>query len=345
MTNKELAGQLNISPTALSFILNQKPGVSSATRNRVLKQLEELGLSHLVNSAPSSSSKTCTSPLKILAFVVYKRHGKILDRHPYFLLLMESLEQRAQNFGYSLIIKTLDKSKTMENQLQALSQCNALGYLFFGTEMADDDISCLNSLDRPFLIMDNHFAFHALNTVSIDNQLGTYQAIEYLYQMGHRKIGYLWSETRISSFDERRQGYVTAMKHFGIEPQMKYSHMLPYTEELSYQSFKEILRRKPELPTAFVSDDDTIASGAMKALNEWNIHVPEDISIIGFNDRPLCKETTPKMTSVNVPRNSFGAESVDALIRIIENTNPTHRPLKIHIGTQLAIRDSVARLS
>lgn len=343
MTNKELAEQLNISPTALSFILNHKPGVSSATRNRVLKQLEELGLSHLVNTAPSSP-KASASSLKILAFVVYKRHGKILDRHPYFLLLMESLEQRAQNFGYSLIIKTLDKSKDMEDQLHALRQCKAMGYLFFGTEMLDDDISCLKTLDRPFLIMDNNFSFHALNTVSIDNQLGTYQAIEYLYNMGHRKIGYLWSEARISSFDERRQGYIAAMKHFGIEPQMKYSHMLPYTEELSYQSFKEILKQKPELPTAFVSDDDTIASGAMKALNEWNIQVPEDISIVGFNDRPLCKETTPKMTSVNVPRNSFGAEAIDAMIRIIDNANPTHRPLKIRIGTQLAIRDSVARL-
>lgn len=342
MTNKELAGQLNISPTALSFILNHKPGVSAATRNRVLKQLEELGLSHLVSSIPSAA-KTPASSLKILAFVVYKRHGQILDRHPYFLLLMESLEQQAQNFGYNLIIKTLDKSKDMDIQLQALCQCKAMGYLFFGTEMLDDDISCLNQLDRPFLIMDNNFSFHALNTVSIDNQLGTYQAIEYLYNMGHRKIGYLWSETRISSFEERRQGYISAMKHFGIELPMKYSHMLPYTEELSYQSFKEILNQKPELPTAFVSDDDTIASGVMKALTERNIHVPEDISIIGFNDRPLCKETTPKMTSVNVPRNSFGAEAVDALIRIIENTNPTHRPLKIRIGTQLAIRDSVTR--
>lgn len=181
MTNKELAKQLDISPTALSFILNNKPGVSVKTRNRVLNQLHELGLSNLINTSGSSDNSPGTN--RLLTFLVYKRHGKILNQHPFFLLLMESMEVQAQKYGYNLLFKTIDKSKNTNEQIDSLNACNTLGFIIFGTEMMQDDIPYLSSLNQPYVVIDNNFSFYELNTISIDNQLGTYQAIEYLYTM------------------------------------------------------------------------------------------------------------------------------------------------------------------
>lgn len=114
-----------------------------------------------------------------------------------------------------------------------------------------------------------------------------------------------------------------------------------------YQTFRGILKERPALPSAFVCDDDTIASGVMRALAEAGYHVPEDISVIGFNDRPSSEMTSPPLTSVNVPRTSFGAEGIDALVRLIQKREQgitEVRPLKLRIGTQLVCRESVRNL-
>ncbi len=147
--------------------------------------------------------------------------------------------------------------------------------------------------------------------------MGTYQAVEYLCQMGHSKIGYLQSSTTIQSFAERESGYRTALNLPGLELDPKYIYQLPYTEEGSYQEFRLLLGKKIELPTALVTDDDTIASGIMKALSDKGYKIPEDITIVGFNDRPSCEISTPKLTSIHFSRYSFGLESVDFLIKII----------------------------
>ena len=104
------------------------------------------------------------------------------------------------------------------------------------------------------------------------------------------------------------------------------------------------LKECPEPPEGFVCDDDTIAVGAMRALREAGYRVPEDVSVIGFNDRPACEITMPPLSSVNVSKRVFSAEAVDELIRLIENGKqdlPEIRSRKIRIGTRLVKRGSV----
>lgn len=342
MTNRELAQKLNISPAALSLILNHKPGISDSKRSLVLQTLEEMGYAHLikpVSVAPAVSDNLC--------FVIYKRHGEILDQHPFFLLMIESIENHAREYGYHILVTTIDNKNPVEPQLSRLKEMNAKGLIIFATEMLEDDIFYFENLQIPFVAIDNDFTHLNINTVSINNQMGTYQAIEYLHGMGHRKIGYLQSSTVIQSFLEREYGYRNALNQLGLELYSKYIFKLPYTEEASYQNFRLLLDEKVELPTAFVTDDDTIASGVIRALTEKGFLIPDDISIVGFNDRPSCEISSPKLTSVNVPRHSFGVESVDFLIKLIERKEQSKagvRCIKIRIGTQLVLRESVKEI-
>lgn len=337
MTNKELAQKLNISPAALSLILNNKAGVSEATRLRVIQEIKDLGYSHLLkidSQSPNTSKNIC--------FVVYKRHGKILDQHPFFLLIIKSIEKQAKKYGYNILFTIIDNKNSLEDEIDNLNEMNPEGIIIFATEMLEDDINYFKNLTAPFVFMDNDFSHLDINTISINNQMGTFNAVEHLVSMGHTKIGYLQSNTSINSFTQREQGYKSALSHFGIDLDPKYIFKINYSEEGSYQDFKQLLTQNIELPTAFISDDDTIASGAMKALLEKGISIPNDISIIGFNDRPVCTLTSPQLTSISVSKSVFGSEAVNLLVKLIENyKNGTYRSLKVYVGTNLVERESV----
>lgn len=342
MTNRELAKKLGISPAALSLIINHKPGVSDATRTAVLAQLKEMGLGHLVKKMPAP-------PGRNICFIIYKRHGEILDLHPFFLLLMENIENHARTYGYSILLCTIDKRRPMEPQIGHINELDCQGALIFATEMQDEDMETFRGLRIPLVALDNDFSRLACNTVSINNQMGTFQAIEYLAKNGHSRIGYLKGSMRISSFLERQRGYEDALAYFQAAFRPEDILEVHYTEEGSFLDIRRHLEQNPSrsLPTAFVCDDDTIAVGAIRAFTEKGLRVPEDISVVGFNDRPACQVTVPPLTSVNVSKHALAAEAVDELMRLIEGkdgaeTGPRSR--KIRIGTKLMVRESAAPL-
>lgn len=343
MNNRDLAKYFGISPSAFSLIINNKPGVSDATRARVIAELQSMGYSNLIKtSAPAETVRN-------LLFVVFKRDGAILDMHPFFMLLIENIENRARRYGYNIMFSTFDLRSNINEQIERVNSLNTSGAIIFATEMLNSDISYFSSYKKPFLLFDNDFHHMAVNTVTINNEMGTWQAIEHLVKMGHKKIGYLACKSRISSFKERESGYRSALEEFGMSLQEESIYHLDFTEEGSYRDFAAILKDQPSLPTAFVSDDDTIALGAMRALKEYGYSIPDDVSIIGYDDRPSCEIASTPLTTINVSKNSFAADAVDVIAGIIENQkNPesaAYRTLKVRVETFLVVRDSVKDLN
>lgn len=351
MTNRELAQKLGISPAALSMIINCKPGISDAKRQQVLQQLEEWGYSHLVKKTAASfaakvpDERERTSSMRAICFLIYKRDGSILEQHPYFMLMMDSISAQAQACGYQLLLKTWEhrKGQDISELLFSLEEMDIRGVLLFATEMLDEDIQPFEKLRIPYIVMDNSFPFRPLRTIAIDNLLGTFQAIEYLVHMRHQKIGYLQSSSPINSFAEREQGYRAALAHFDLPLEDRFVFRLPFTEEGSCRAFGALLGKKIELPTAFVADDDTIASGVLRALTIHGIRVPEDVSLVGFNDRPTCQLTVPPLTSIQVPRQAFGEKAVKELVKCIEAPDQNGAVTKMRICTSLKKRNSVQK--
>jgi LacI family transcriptional regulator len=257
---------------------------------------------------------------------------------------MESIENSSRQLGYGNTFFTLDKRNSLPEQINHLNSMNAEGAVIFATEMEKDDIPSLSSLKLPYVLLDNDFKTTAIDSVAIDNNLGTYQAIEHLFKKGHKKIGYLQSKVLINSFRERQSGYTEALKSFGLILEPRFHFHVDFSEEGSYHDFKEILNRNIDLPTAFVTDDDTIAAGTIKALCEKGLKVPGDISIIGFDDRPLCEKTSPRLSTIRVPRLSFGGHAINLIVKRIQNDpyliNKNYA-IKMRIGTYLVERESV----
>lgn len=337
MTNRDIAKKIGVSPATLSLIINNKPGISQSTREYVLDKLYEYGFSHIIKHQIASIKD------KNLCFIIYRRHGKIVDSSPFFMLLTQGIESYAKEKGYNVFITFFDKQMPMEEQIERLRNMNCVGSVLFATEMLDDDIYILSHLPFPVVLLDNSFPLLNYDSIAINNEMGTYQAIEHLYSKGYRIIGYLKSKTYTNNFGEREQGYQNALKHFSLELNKEYIIELGYSLENSYYDFSRYLNHHPVLPEAFVCDDDTIANGAVRALIEHGYKIPHDIAIVGFNDRPLCEQMFPKLDSIRVLKEAFGGFAIACLINKIESN--ANYNLKLRIGTQYISRNTVMTVS
>lgn len=338
MTNREIAKSLGVSPATLSLIINNKPGVSEAKRNEILSALKQMGYGSLIKKEDVHADQDIPQNI---CFAVYKKNGSILDSSPFFMLILESIEKHAERFQYNVQYSFLNDAKPLEQQLERLESSSARGIIVFATEMPDKNVAAFSKLSVPCVFLDNSFPSLEADCITINNRLGTAQAISYLVRKGHTKIGYLRSESRINSFCERETGYQKALQELGLTLEDRYIYTLPFSETACYRKMKELIAAGTELPTAFVSDDDILSSGVLTALTEAGYRVSDDFSIVGFNDRPMCELTTPPMTTIRVPRSSLGAAAVDLLHnRIAAGSSHFDESgsFKLQIGTKLVIR-------
>lgn len=334
MTNKEIAKQLGVSETTLSFILNNKPGIADKTRARVIAEITALGYDHLLKKSPLPLSRS-------IAFVVHKRHGHILNQSPFYLLLMEQIEEQARNHGFNVILRMIDADDAPAEQIRDLNASDLSGLIVFATEMLDDDMEHFKRASMPLVSLDNDFTHLEMDSVVINNRVGALKAVQHLIENGHREIGYLRSKVFINSFGERGEGYRGALRRFGVEPAPEFLFDLGYTEEESYQDFRRILAGGAKLPTAFVADDDLMVVGALRALTEHGVRVPEEVSLVGFDDRPVCLLTKPTLTSLSVPKGAFGSLAVDLLVeRISRPRRDAFDYRLLEVGVQLVQRES-----
>lgn len=363
LTAKEVAKLIGVSQATLSLVINNKPGISAKTRQKVLHELKERGLEYMLNQstvhAEESGSKTPyiseekpyskenefreevqeVRQNRTIGFVTFRVGGELLEYHSFQPLIMEHLEIRARKYGYNLVYITINRND-MRASIQNIKVAGCSGFVIFATEMKEQDVYLFEELHIPFVLLDNHFNLHPLNSIKVNNEQGTYLAVDYLWKKGHRKIGYLRSKADISSFEERCQSALKAMKDYGCETPEEYVFNIRYSLEEASADMKELLSQNPKMPTAFMADNDVVAVGAMIACKEMGYHIPEEISFIGFDDRPMCMMIEPKLTSIRLPREYFGAEAIEILVRMLNGEENILE--KIEINTSLVERESVS---
>ena len=334
---KDIADKLNISPATVSLVLNNKPGVSSETRQRVLKLVEEMGYGTNLLSKPALKNN------RNIRFVIYKKHGMVVSDTPFFSALMEGIDQEARSEGYNLIISYMnEKDSSRAETLRILEENPADGLLLLATEMEAEDLAPFLRMETPLLVLDGNFEKAGRDTVLINNRQGAYEATRYLIEAGHTEIGCLASSVWIRNFDERREGFLEALDECGMKPDKRFMLSLESTMEGACRDMRRIIASGAVLPTAFFADNDLIAFGAIKALKESGIKVPERVSIVGFDDMPFCDMIEPALTTIRVFKERMGRIAVKRLIERIGSD--MEESIKIEVGTQLVERKSVFRL-
>ena len=334
---KSIAEKLHVSPSTVSLVLNNKPGISPATRQRVFDALKEMGVE---NYTPRAS----VNQLMNIQFILYRKHGKVLTDTPFFSEVMEGIELQARKYGYSLSVMYINPQQNIEAQLSGLTSPNCQGIILLATELFRDDLEPFLRLDLPIVVLDSYTETMRVDTVVINNVQGAFEATKFLTDNGHKKIGYLQSQTVINNFLERKEGYKKALKYASVPYSADYVFTLEANMEGAYRDMAAILAAQPKdsLPTAFFCDNDMICIGAVKALKEAGYAIPGDISMVGFDDIPSCRMLEPPLTTICVPKKSLGILAVDRLAHNISDKDPV--TIKVEVSTYLVERQSVKNI-
>ncbi len=334
---KDIARLANVSNSTVSMVLNNKKGISEETKNKVLKIAQEHGY--------INNSNIITRNLNI-QLCISSKHSKIVRETAFFHELIEGIESVTKNGSCKLIISYFPHASDLE-KIVAQNNSNEIdGFLILGTEMNRQEAEVLSKLTNtnlPVIILDSYFSNVDAHYVKIDNIKSVYRGINHLIEMGHKEIGYLKGNVDIQNFKERYVGYTLALEESNLVKNEEYTVLLKPAMKDAYKDMVKYLSNKPKLPTAFIADNDNIAVGAMKALKEISVKIPDDISIVGFDDMPFASMMEPSLTTLKVDMKFIGEQAVKNLINLINSGHMQH--IKTSIDTTLKKRHSVKPLN
>ena len=327
---KQISEQTGFSPATISNALNRKRGVNKETAETIFKVAKELGYITDIG-------------ITKIKFVMYSRNGQILDDTPFFTLMINGAERACMDAGYEMMMVHVDRfSSDYEEQVEALINDTSSALVLLGTEVIGEDLKPFRDCKCPIITLDYCTADMAFSGVAINNEDSFALATRYLIDLGHTDIGYLSGKFRIRAFRLRNRGYQKAMNAAGLMIKPEFRVPLSTSMDSAYQDMIAYLQTSPKLPSAYIADNDMIALGAMRALQEYRIRIPEDVSIIGFDDLAYSEICSPRLTSIRVPKQEMGKMAIERLIDIVNHGDAVKT--KTEVSTEFIIRESVKRL-
>ena len=347
MKMEDIARLAGVSKAAVSLAFNGKPGIGDETRERILSIAGRAGYKPRTRAqsqevvADTSGDRAMTA----LLFLVIANSGIVTsqyDRQPFFRELIHFLEQGSRAGGFPLLISAIDMER-FDEDLRAIAELHSeRGVILLGTNLDKGTLSRIAERLPKLVVLDTCFETLPIPFVYTNNPLGGYQAGSWLCRSGHRAIGYVASNVRIPNFDARRKGFDEAMREWGTEVMSEHEFAVDPMVPAAQDSFKDGIERlrtegKP-LPTALFCESDFIAICAMKSLAELGIRVPEQVSVIGFDDISEAVIVSPELTTVRVNKEKMVRSAVRLATEAIEA--PSGEAVKIAIDTVIIERRS-----
>ncbi|KOR90581.1 transcriptional regulator [Paenibacillus solani] len=327
MNNKTIAKMAGVSLSTVSKIINNYSDVSEETRNRVLEIMRKTGYT------PAPSLKKSN-----LIVVIFAGKQNVDFTHPFFNAVLNSFKKQIGSLGYDLLFLTNTKTDGEENDylLRCLSYQVAGCVIISGQEI-EPSIDALDQSDIPCLGVDIKLTGKNSGYIMSDNYKLTSKVVEHFYLMGYRDLGYIGSSTSSNISNIRESGYRDAMDALGltIHPEW-FVNGTDFFEQSGYHAMKKILQAE-KLPRAIFAASDLIAIGAMRAIEEHNLKVPEDIAIIGCDDIEACKYTKPTLTTMRQNKEKLGVLSALMLYDLINNQASTS---SFVVEPELVVRNS-----
>ena len=341
ITAKELAEKLGLSAAAVSMALNNKPGVSTQTRQRVLDAAQQYGYDMTRISVKKNA-------IRDIRFLIYKKHGAVVSDTAFFSELFEGVSEGCKERDYRLTIQYIYDSgdrfvrgsirNSLVEQLEDLNVSAANGVILLGTELTADRFAAFSHIRVPLVVLDTYFENITANYVLINNVQGAYLATSYLIARTNAQPGYLRSSYPIGNFEERAHGFYDAVRAGGMSASRSIVHRLSPSVEGAFADMMELLEAGEQTAACYFADNDLIALGAMKAFKAKGYRIPEDVSIAGFDNIAYVNVFEPALTTVHVPKKELGRTAAFRLAEILERGQDS--PMKIEIATKLIKRKS-----
>lgn len=326
-TIRDIAERAGVSPATVSRILNHDTSLSTSveTKQRVIQVAKELN--YIKKTRLSSAPSRYT--IGILQWMSVEQ--ELEDR--YYLLIRQGIEDYCAKHKINVVRTFL----TDHNFLQQFN--NIDGIISIG-KFSKDDINTLKSITDNLVLVDMTTDDTSITTITLDFEQSVNDVMNYLYNLGHRKIGFLGGKEYLRDNTCYPDVRIECFKKFCAEKNLDCSDYIMEDKFLLSSGYEmmKVLIEKDKVPTAIFAASDPIAIGAMRALSEYNYRIPEDISIVGFDDTSFTKYSNPPLSTVNTPVYAIGVYSVRFVYSMIKSN--FNSPLRVKMPCTLIERGS-----
>lgn len=329
ITIKDVAREAGISYSTVSRVVNNKEYVKPATRQRVMDAMAKLGYQANLQARSLAGGRT-----NVIGLLVHDIAS------PYTGELIRGIDDVLAQNQYELMIYTTHRHKNKEHAfVSTMTRGLTEGLLIVLPVQAEKYTDSLREHDFPYVLIDQNSANHQDPSVTSANQEGAREAVEHLIKLGHRRIGIITGWMDVAGARDRLQGYKLALLNHNIRFDPDLVIKGDFTQPLGFSGAQTLLNLSSP-PTAIFPSNDDAAVGAIEAIKLAGLQVPEDISVIGFDDVPMAANLTPKLTTVHQPIAEVGKIATQMLLNSLDDPDVTIR--NIVLPTTLIIRESTA---
>lgn len=329
MKLEEIAKLSGVSRSTVSRVVNNDPNVGEATRERVLKIIQQANYHPNVAARGLAAGRT-----RILGLVI-PMGVSALFTDPYFPLLIQGVSAACNTHDHSVMLWLAEPEYERRTIRQIMHGRFVDGVIVASMLMDDPVVQALLEGDLPFILVGRYPTNDGVSYVDVDNQNSTREAVTHLLRLGHRRVATITGPLTMIAGADRRDGYLAALKDRGLTVEPELIVEGDFTESGGYAAMRQLLPRQPE--AVFVASD-TMAVGALRALREVGCRVPDDIALVSFDDMPFAAHAEPPLTTVRQPTHRVGVIAAEMLIDLIED--PESGPRRIILPTELVIRAS-----
>ena len=323
----DVAKLAGVSTATVSRAINDSGYVSEETKRGVLQAMEELGY------VPSGGSRHTGLQTNLLIALI------IPDiTNPFFPAVVRGVDDFIGNKGYQLVLCNtgggVDKELAI---LQVLIEKRVDGLICAPTHDGKTTIALARKHSIPMVMLDRVGENLPVDCIATDHQIGAYKAVQHLLNLGHRRIAHVAGPREIPSAGERRRGYIAALEDYGVPLDLELIVQGDYTQHTGRWALERLMEMG-EPPTAVLTSNDLNAVGLMEKAAERGVHIPNDLSVCGFDDIEYATIVSPKLTTVSQDKYELGKLAAEYLLRRIQN--PATVPRYIQLEPDLVVRAS-----
>ena len=310
---KMIAEMAGVSVSTVSKIMNNYSDVSEKTKQRVLEIIEQTGY------LPSNSAKTLATKKSNLIGVIFAGELNVDFTHPFFVEVLNSFKKQMGVLGYDLIFFSNEKFISGGDYFSRCLHFHVDGCVIISGQKMENAIEELDLSSIPCIGVDLELKGKKSGYVMSDNFKISTKVVEHFYLLGYRDLGFIGSTGDSTISNKREEGYIKAIEGFGMTVNEKwFVHGDDFFEPSGYSAMKQLIQAG-NLPKAIFAASDLLALGAIRALKEHGLRIPEDVAIIGCDDIEACKYTSPKLTTIRQNKERLGVLAAHMLFDLINN--------------------------
>lgn len=326
----DIAKLAGVSTATVSKVFNQTGRISVKTKERIMEISNQLNYQPSMVASALTGKKTYTIGLLIPDLV-----------NPFFAELSRNIEDRAHELGFNLVICNTDNERNKEIKYIQLLRQKSVDGIVVATGVSNDELlKELINQKVPIALVARDMSMLALSAVLVDDFAGGYNATSYLVQLGHKRIATIAENLNVTSSKDRVRGYRHALNEVGLPYDEKLVQISDFSVEGGKRTAGKLLDQT-ERPTAIFACNDLLAIGAFQAAKERGIGIPDQLSIVGFDNTILATITDPPLTTIAQPIQAMGQQVIDLITQEINNDKTVKQ--RVVLLPELIVRGSACQ--